>query len=98
MTPYSASNVHIQFCASNSKSNLLTASSVLRTLVFISFSFAAVPQRQVQLDEAASEARIRRDGGGGHGVTGPVHTYVKTDKHANFKWGVRHHVGHHYAG
>lgn len=33
-----------------------------------------------------------------HGITGPVHTFVKTDKHANFKWGVRHHVGHHYAG
>ncbi|KAK4873719.1 hypothetical protein RN001_013079 [Aquatica leii] len=38
--------------------------------------------------------RLKRD----HGVTGPVHTYVKTDKHANFKWGVRHHVGHHYSG
>lgn len=27
------------------------------------------------------------------GVTGPVHTFVKTDKNANYKWGVRHHVG-----
>jgi hypothetical protein len=45
-----------------------------------------------------NEARVRRDGGGGHGVTGPVHTFVKTDKHAHFKWGVRHHVGHQYAG
>lgn len=42
--------------------------------------------------------RDKRNHGGGHGVTGPVHTYVKTDKNANFKWGVRHHVGHHYAG
>lgn len=40
--------------------------------------------------------RIKRDHG--HGSTGPVHTFVKTDKHANFKWGVRHHVGHKYAG
>ena len=45
-----------------------------------------------------TEGRVRRDGGGGHGVTGPVHTFVKTDKHAHFKWGVRHHVGHQYAG
>lgn len=29
--------------------------------------------------------------------TGPVHTYVKTDKNANFKWGVRHYVGNKYA-
>lgn len=28
--------------------------------------------------------------------TGPVHTYVKTDKNANFKWGVRHFVGKKY--
>ncbi|KAL1497896.1 hypothetical protein ABEB36_008779 [Hypothenemus hampei] len=51
----------------------------------------------------ASETRVKRD----HhhhdhhhhhqGITGPVHTFVKTDKHAHFKWGVRHHVGHHYA-
>ncbi|CAH2269100.1 uncharacterized protein LOC120626033 [Pararge aegeria] len=27
------------------------------------------------------------------GVIGPVHTFVKTDKNANYKWGVRHHVG-----
>ncbi|KAF7265711.1 hypothetical protein GWI33_020794 [Rhynchophorus ferrugineus] len=27
--------------------------------------------------------------------TGPVLTFVKTDKNANYKWGVRHHVGHH---
>lgn len=32
------------------------------------------------------------------GSVGPVHTFVKTDKHANFKWGVRHHVGHKYSG
>ncbi|XP_019550785.3 uncharacterized protein LOC109420790 [Aedes albopictus] len=32
------------------------------------------------------------------GVTGPVHTYIKTDKNANFKWGVRHFVGKRYRG
>lgn len=29
--------------------------------------------------------------------TGPVYTYVKTDKNANFKWGVRHFVGSKYS-
>uniref|UniRef100_A0A182NH43 Uncharacterized protein n=1 Tax=Anopheles dirus TaxID=7168 RepID=A0A182NH43_9DIPT len=32
-----------------------------------------------------------------HGTSGPVHTYIKTDKNANFKWGVRHFVGKKYA-
>lgn len=27
---------------------------------------------------------------------GPVYTYVKTDKHARYKWGVKHKVGKHY--
>ncbi|KAI5645221.1 hypothetical protein NE865_02769 [Phthorimaea operculella] len=31
------------------------------------------------------------------GITGPVHTFVKTDKNANYKWGVRHHVGNKFA-
>lgn len=31
------------------------------------------------------------------GSVGPVHTYVKTDKQANFKWGVRNYVGRKYA-
>ncbi|XP_059048408.1 uncharacterized protein LOC131843711 [Achroia grisella] len=35
--------------------------------------------------------------GSSSGVTGPVHTFVKTDKNANYKWGVRHHVGNKYA-
>ncbi|XP_069354796.1 uncharacterized protein [Maniola hyperantus] len=30
---------------------------------------------------------------GNSGVIGPVHSFVKTDKNANYKWGVRHHVG-----
>lgn len=50
------------------------------------------------VDYEAADLRTKRDHHGGHGVTGPVHTFVKTDKHANFKWGVRHHVGHQYAG
>lgn len=29
--------------------------------------------------------------------TGPVHTFVKTDKLANVKWGVRHFVGKKYS-
>ena len=36
-------------------------------------------------------------GGGHHGhgyaYLGPVHTFAKTDYHANFKWGVRHLAG-----
>jgi hypothetical protein len=32
-----------------------------------------------------------------HKTTGPVHTYVKTDKKANVKWGVRHYVGKKYS-
>lgn len=45
-----------------------------------------------------NQGRVRRQGGHGQGVTGPVHTYQKTDKHAHFKWKVRHHVGHEFAG
>lgn len=29
-------------------------------------------------------------------TTGPVFTVVKTDRNANFKWGVRHYVGKKY--
>lgn len=58
-----------------------------------------VPKAQALLGDpetAASGDRVRRDHH--QGVTGPVHTFVKTDKHAHFKWGVRHHVGHEYSG
>lgn len=54
-------------------------------------------RRQGDSEESESQ-RYRRQGGGHEGVTGPVHTFVKTDEHAHFKWGVRHHVGHEYAG
>lgn len=30
-------------------------------------------------------------------TAGPVFSYVKTDKNANFKWGVRHFVGRKYS-
>jgi hypothetical protein len=30
------------------------------------------------------------------GRVGPVYTFVKTDPHANFKWGVRHVAGAQY--
>ncbi|KAJ1522692.1 hypothetical protein ONE63_001853 [Megalurothrips usitatus] len=46
-------------------------------------------------DQAVDESRVKRHG---HmGSTGPVHSFVKTDKHGHYKWGVRHHVGHHFA-
>ncbi|CAL4113239.1 unnamed protein product, partial [Meganyctiphanes norvegica] len=32
------------------------------------------------------------------GKVGPVYTFVKTDYHGNFKWGVRHRAGTKYAG
>ncbi|KAK7072956.1 hypothetical protein SK128_018787 [Halocaridina rubra] len=32
------------------------------------------------------------------GKVGPVYTFVKTDTHGNFKWGVRHRAGSKYAG
>lgn len=54
--------------------------------------------KTIRFSEPSENVEREKRDHGGHGVTGPVHTYVKTDKHANFKWGVRHHVGHHYAG
>lgn len=44
---------------------------------------------------AGAQRRVGKPLGG---VTGPVHTYIKTDKHANFKWGVRHYAGKRYGG
>lgn len=34
----------------------------------------------------------QNDNKGNGAIIGPVHTFVKTDKNANYKWGVRHHV------
>lgn len=45
-------------------------------------------------DQDLEESRVKRH----HtGSTGPVHSFVKTDKHGHYKWGVRHHVGHGYS-
>lgn len=41
--------------------------------------------------------KVSRRGDHHEGITGPVHTFQKTNKHAHFKWGVKHHVGHQYA-
>lgn len=32
-------------------------------------------------------------GGGGYEAVGPVFTFVRTDHHGNFQWGVRHKIG-----
>lgn len=40
-----------------------------------------------QLEAASSEPKVRVKRHGKYYI-GPVYTYVKTDKHANFKWGV----------
>lgn len=46
------------------------------------------------VDQELEESRVKRH----HtGSTGPVHSFVKTDKHGHYKWGVRHHVGHGYS-
>lgn len=43
-------------------------------------------------DKAKPLARQKRS----HKYIGPVYTYVKTDKHARYKWGVKHKVGKHH--
>uniref|UniRef100_A0A182QN09 Secreted protein n=1 Tax=Anopheles farauti TaxID=69004 RepID=A0A182QN09_9DIPT len=43
-------------------------------------------QRDRQAAGSGRKAPVR-------GTSDPVHTYIKTDKNANFKWGVRHFVG-----
>lgn len=52
----------------------------------------SVPQAKEAADlksmESAPKLRVKRHG---KYYIGPVYTYVKTDKHANFKWGVSRH-------
>lgn len=43
--------------------------------------------KMVDLNPASSEPKLRVKRHGKYYI-GPVYTYVKTDKHANFKWGV----------
>jgi len=60
----------------------------------------AADQQETSVDVVPMLLRIRRGDdhghhGHGYGYLGPVYTYAKTDHYANFKWGVRHHVGGH---
>ncbi|XP_076358773.1 uncharacterized protein LOC143251215 [Tachypleus tridentatus] len=55
-----------------------------------------INRRSVDSDFQESRAeRVRRSG---YGFVGPVHTYVKTDYHGNFKWGAKHLVGSKFGG
>lgn len=47
----------------------------------------SIKNEQETLKSASSEPKLRVKRHGKHYI-GPVYTYVKTDKHANFKWGV----------
>lgn len=44
-------------------------------------------EKESNLEAASSEPKLRVKRHGKYYI-GPVYTYVKTDKHANFKWGV----------
>lgn len=50
----------------------------------------ASTDQKLKVSESAPKLRVKRHG---KYYIGPVYTYVKTDKHANFKWGVKHKVG-----
>ncbi|KAF4524732.1 hypothetical protein B566_EDAN013800, partial [Ephemera danica] len=72
---------------------------VCAVLLLTALSTVSARLYLIELDDDhvhQAAARVRRSAHH-EGVTGPVHTYVKTDKHANFKWGVKHHVGKEYA-
>lgn len=45
----------------------------------------AAGQPELEVESSAPKLRVKRHG---KYYIGPVYTYVKTDKHANFKWGV----------
>jgi len=68
----------------------------LPSRVFLTRNLLSGQEFRARINEAPL-SRVRRSPGK-EGVVGPVHTFVKTDKHANFKWGVKHHVGKEYAG
>lgn len=65
------------------------ASSLEPTIVRIKRSTQPAESLEApdQAVEAASEPKLRVKRHGKYYI-GPVYTYVKTDKHANFKWGV----------
>ncbi|XP_066137759.1 uncharacterized protein [Euwallacea fornicatus] len=62
------------------------------------FTIAAVVSSAPQHAYRTNEFRNKREQHGNRGITGPIFSFVKTDKNANFKWGVRHHLGRHNAG
>ncbi|ERL85074.1 hypothetical protein D910_02497 [Dendroctonus ponderosae] len=68
---------------------------VMFLLTMIICVFAA---RQDLKDHYAASSEPRGKRQFHHVGTGPVLTFVKTDKDAHFKWGVRHHAGNQYAG
>lgn len=49
------------------------------------------PELDLEDSPASSAPLVRRKRHSKY--IGPVYTYVKTDKHARFKWGVKHKVG-----
>lgn len=57
------------------------ASSVIPTVVRVRRSV----DETIKSEASAPKLRVKRHG---KHYIGPVYTYVKTDKHANFKWGV----------
>ncbi|KAH1015914.1 hypothetical protein HUJ04_007224 [Dendroctonus ponderosae] len=63
---------------------------VMFLLTMIICVFAA---RQDLKDHYAASSEPRGKRQFHHVGTGPVLTFVKTDKDAHFKWGVRHHAG-----
>ncbi|KAK9878774.1 hypothetical protein WA026_023754 [Henosepilachna vigintioctopunctata] len=75
---------------------MCSLTSLFASLFFCVLFILSVSSQEVENDGINFDPRYKREHS--DGITGPVHTYVKTDKHANFKWGVRHHVGHQYAG
>lgn len=65
--------------------NSAAASSLSPTVVRVRRS--APVESMPELKVASSEPKLRVKRHGKYYI-GPVYTYVKTDKHANFKWGV----------
>lgn len=64
-------------------SSVAAASSISPTVVRVRRSVEV----SENLDKSGSEPKLRVKRHGKYYI-GPVYTYVKTDKHANFKWGV----------
>lgn len=52
--------------------------------------------KEDDIEQATNERPLVRRRRYSDKYIGPVYTYVKTDKHAHYKWGVKHKVGKHY--